>query len=90
MRWSCCCHKYYHRQYGSSTGAAKAVGKVIPDFNGKLTGLSFRVPTPDVSVVNLTCRIEKGASLDEIKATSKEAANGPIKGIIDYTEDDVF
>ncbi|KAI3332137.1 glyceraldehyde 3-phosphate dehydrogenase [Xylariaceae sp. AK1471] len=73
----------------SSTGAAKAVGKVIPDLNGKLTGLSMRVPTSNVSVVDLTCRIEKGASYDEIKATIKEAANGPLKGIIGYTEDEV-
>ena len=64
----------------SSTGAAKAVGKVIPDLNGKLTGMSMRVPTSNVSVVDLTCRIEKGASYDEIKATLKEAANGELKG----------
>src|SRR5438045_6566757 len=64
----------------SSTGAAKAVGKVIPDLNGKLTGLSMRVPTTNVSVVDLTCRIEKGASYEEIKATIKEAAEGPLKG----------
>ncbi|KAI0025875.1 glyceraldehyde 3-phosphate dehydrogenase [Xylariomycetidae sp. FL0641] len=64
----------------SSTGAAKAVGKVIPDLNGKLTGMSMRVPTSNVSVVDLTCRIEKGASYDEIKAAMKEAAEGPLKG----------
>jgi glyceraldehyde 3-phosphate dehydrogenase len=64
----------------SSTGAAKAVGKVIPDLNGKLTGMSLRVPTQDVSVVDLTCRIEKGASYDEIVAAIKEAANGELKG----------
>jgi len=64
----------------SSTGAAKAVGKVIPDLNGKLTGMSMRVPTANVSVVDLTCRIEKGASYDEIKKTLKEAAEGPMKG----------
>ena len=58
----------------SSTGAAKAVGKVIPALNGKLTGMSFRVPTADVSVVDLTCRIKKGASYDEIKATIKAAS----------------
>lgn len=73
----------------SSTGAAKAVGKVIPDLNGKLTGMSMRVPTANVSVVDLTVRIEKEASYDEIKATVKEAANGPLKGILAYTEDDV-
>jgi len=73
----------------SSTGAAKAVGKVIPELNGKLTGMSFRVPTADVSVVDLTCRIEKAASYDEIKAAVKKAAEGPLKGILDYTEDEV-
>ncbi|KAK6078033.1 glyceraldehyde-3-phosphate dehydrogenase [Seiridium cupressi] len=73
----------------SSTGAAKAVGKVIPDLNGKLTGMSMRVPTPNVSVVDLTVRIEKGASYDEIKEAIKEAANGPLKGVLAYTEDDV-
>jgi glyceraldehyde 3-phosphate dehydrogenase (phosphorylating) len=64
----------------SSTGAAKAVGKVIPDLNGKLTGMSMRVPTSNVSVVDLTCRIEKPASYDEIKETMKAAADGPLKG----------
>ncbi|KAI1420525.1 glyceraldehyde 3-phosphate dehydrogenase [Xylaria sp. FL1777] len=73
----------------SSTGAAKAVGKVIPDLNGKLTGLSMRVPTSDVSVIDMTCRLEKGASYDEIKATIKEAAEGRLKGILGYTEDQV-
>jgi len=73
----------------SSTGAAKAVGKVIPSLNGKLTGMSMRVPTSNVSVVDLTCRIEKGASYDEIKAVIKKAAEGPYKGILAYTEDDV-
>ncbi|KXL41798.1 hypothetical protein M433DRAFT_131430 [Acidomyces richmondensis BFW] len=73
----------------SSTGAAKAVGKVIPDLNGKLTGMSMRVPTSNVSVVDLTCRIEKGASYDEIKQAIKDAVAGPMKGIMDYTEDDV-
>ncbi|KID75946.1 Glyceraldehyde-3-phosphate dehydrogenase [Metarhizium brunneum] len=73
----------------SSTGAAKAVGKVIPDLNGKLTGMSMRVPTANVSVVDLTVRIEKGASYDEIKEAIKEAANGPLKGILAYTEDDI-
>ncbi|KAK0386498.1 hypothetical protein NLU13_6333 [Sarocladium strictum] len=73
----------------SSTGAAKAVGKVIPDLNGKLTGMSMRVPTANVSVVDLTARIEKGASYDQIKEAIKEAANGPLKGILAYTEDDV-
>jgi glyceraldehyde 3-phosphate dehydrogenase len=71
----------------SSTGAAKAVGKVIPELNGKLTGMAFRVPTPDVSVVDLTVRLEKGASYEEICAKLKEAADGPMKGILGYTED---
>ncbi|KAI0555741.1 glyceraldehyde 3-phosphate dehydrogenase [Xylaria curta] len=73
----------------SSTGAAKAVGKVIPDLNGKLTGMSMRVPTSNVSVVDLTCRIEKGATYDEIKETIKAAANSELKGILAYTEDDI-
>jgi len=73
----------------SSTGAAKAVGKVIPELNGKLTGMSMRVPTANVSVVDLTVRIEKGASYDEIKQAIKEAADGPLKGVLAYTEDDV-
>ncbi|KAF7728251.1 hypothetical protein EC973_006532 [Apophysomyces ossiformis] len=73
----------------SSTGAAKAVGKVIPKLNGKLTGMSFRVPTPDVSVVDLTVRIEKPASYEEIKAAIKKAADGSLKGILGYTEDEV-
>lgn len=73
----------------ASTGAAKAVGKVIPDLNGKLTGMAFRVPTPNVSVVDLTCRLGKGATYDEIKAKVKEAAEGPLKGVLAYTEDEV-
>jgi glyceraldehyde 3-phosphate dehydrogenase len=73
----------------SSTGAAKAVGKVIPDLNGKLTGMAFRIPTPNVSVVDLTCRLEKGASYDEIKAAMKSASEGELKGILGYTEDAV-
>jgi len=73
----------------ASTGAAKAVGKVIPELNGKLTGMSFRVPTLDVSVVDLTCRLDKGASYDEIKAAMKAASEGPMKGILAYTEDEV-
>ena len=73
----------------SSTGAAKAVGKVIPALNGKLTGMAFRVPTLDVSVVDLTCRLEKGASYDEIKAAMKKASENEFKGIIEYTEDDM-
>ncbi|KAF3032754.1 glycerol-3-phosphate dehydrogenase [Didymella pomorum] len=73
----------------SSTGAAKAVGKVIPDLNGKLTGMSMRVPTSNVSVVDLTVRIEKGASYDEIKEAVKEASEGKLKGILGYTEDEI-
>ena len=73
----------------SSTGAAKAVGKVIPELNGKLTGMSFRVPTVDVSVVDLTVRLEKETNYDEIKKVMKDAANGSLKGIIGYTEDAV-
>ncbi|MDR0667741.1 MAG: type I glyceraldehyde-3-phosphate dehydrogenase [Prevotellaceae bacterium] len=73
----------------SSTGAAKAVGKVIPELNGKLTGMSLRVPTLDVSVVDLTCRLEKAATYDDIKAAVKKAADGEMKGILGYTEDDV-
>ncbi|KAL3335667.1 hypothetical protein AABB24_031737, partial [Solanum stoloniferum] len=73
----------------SSTGAAKAVGKVLPSLNGKLTGMSFRVPTVDVSVVDLTVRLEKEATYDEIKAAIKEESEGKLKGILGYTEDDV-
>jgi len=73
----------------SSTGAAKAVGKVIPALNGKLTGMAFRVPTPDVSVVDLVARLEKGASYEEIKAVVKKASENELKGILEYTEDEV-
>ncbi len=73
----------------SSTGAAKAVGKVIPSLNGKLTGMSFRIPTSDVSVVDLVVRLEKGASYDQIKDTIKKASEGELKGILGYTEDEV-
>ncbi|KAK4350645.1 hypothetical protein RND71_029958 [Anisodus tanguticus] len=73
----------------SSTGAAKAVGKVLPALNGKLTGMAFRVPTVDVSVVDLTVRLEKEATYDEIKAAIKEESEGKLKGILGYTEDDV-
>ncbi len=73
----------------SSTGAAKAVGKVIPSLNGKLTGMAFRVPTPNVSVVDLTVRLEKGASYQEICAAMKEASEGELKGVLGYTEDAV-
>ncbi|MDD3358736.1 MAG: type I glyceraldehyde-3-phosphate dehydrogenase, partial [Parabacteroides sp.] len=73
----------------SSTGAAKAVGKVIPQLNGKLTGMAFRVPTLDVSVVDLTVRLEKSATYDEIKAAIKAASENEMKGILGYTEDAV-
>jgi glyceraldehyde 3-phosphate dehydrogenase len=73
----------------SSTGAAKAVGKVLPEMNGKLTGMSFRVPTVDVSVVDLTCRLEKPATYQEIKDAMKKASEGELKGVLGYTEDAV-
>ncbi len=73
----------------SSTGAAKAVGKVIPQLNGKLTGMAFRVPTLDVSVVDLTVNLEKATSYAEICAAMKEASEGELKGILGYTEDEV-
>ena len=73
----------------SSTGAAKAVGRVIPDLNGKLTGIAFRVPTPDVSVVDLTVNLETATSYDAIKECVKEASTGAMKGILGYTEDPV-
>lgn len=79
----------YQNIIPSSTGAAKAVGLVIPQLKGKLTGMSFRVPTPDVSVVDLTCRLEKGASYETIKAAMKAASEGEMKGILGYTEDEV-
>ncbi|GKC85772.1 glyceraldehyde-3-phosphate dehydrogenase, cytosolic [Tanacetum coccineum] len=74
----------------SSTGAAKAVGKVLPSFNGKLTGMSFRVPTVDVSVVDLTVRLEKKATYKQIKAAIKEESEGKLKGILGYTKDDLL
>jgi len=73
----------------ASTGAAKAVTVVLPHLKGKLTGMAFRVPTVDVSVVDLTCRLEKQASMDQIKAAVKKAAEGELKGILAYTEDEV-
>ncbi len=73
----------------SSTGAAKAVGKVIPELNGKLTGMAFRVPTADVSVVDFTVRTDKAASYDEIKSVFKKASEGEYKGIVSYTEEAV-
>jgi glyceraldehyde 3-phosphate dehydrogenase len=73
----------------SSTGAAKAVGKVIPELNGRLTGMAFRVPTPDVSVVDLTVNLERPASYGQIKAAMKAASEGPMAGILGYTEDEV-
>ena len=73
----------------SSTGAAKAVGKVIPELNGKLTGMAFRVPTPDVSVVDLTARLAKPAKYEDICKAIKAASEGPMKGVLGYTEDAV-
>ena len=73
----------------SSTGAAKAVGKVIPELNGKLTGMAFRIPTTDVSVVDLTVRLSKATTYDDIKATIKAASEDSMKGIIEYTEEAV-
>ena len=73
----------------STTGAAKAVGKVIPELNGKLTGMSLRIPTADVSLVDLTCRLEKPAKYDEICAAMKAAAEGPMAGVLGYTDEEV-
>ena len=73
----------------SSTGAAKAVGKVLPALNGKLTGMSFRVPTVDVSVVDLTVRLEKAATYEQIKAAIKEESEGNLKGIMGYVDEDL-
>merc|ERR1712060_693689 len=73
----------------SSTGAAKAVGKVIPELNGKLTGMSFRVPTADVSVVDLTVRLEKGASYETICAAIKAASEGKMNGVLGYQDEDI-
>ena len=73
----------------SSTGAAKAVGKVIPELNGRLTGMSFRVPTIDVSVVDLTCNLEKPTTYEEICAAMKKAAESELKGIVEYCDEDV-
>lgn len=79
----------YQNIIPSSTGAAKAVGLVIPELKGKLTGMSFRVPTADVSVVDLTARLAKPTTYEDIKAAMKEAAAGELKGILGYTEDEV-
>ncbi len=79
----------YQNIIPSSTGAAKAVGKVIPELNGKLTGMALRVPVADVSVVDLTCRLAKPATWDAVKAAMKAASEGPMKGILGYTEDAV-
>ena len=79
----------YQNIIPSSTGAAKAVGKVIPELDGKLTGMALRVPTPNVSVVDLTCRLEKGASYKKICEAMKAASEGELKGVLGYTEDAV-
>ncbi|KAA3475492.1 Glyceraldehyde-3-phosphate dehydrogenase-2C cytosolic [Gossypium australe] len=73
----------------SSTGAAKAVGKVLPALNGKLTGMAFRVPTVDVSVVDLTVRLEKAASYEDIKAAIKKESETNLKGILGYVDEDL-
>jgi glyceraldehyde 3-phosphate dehydrogenase len=73
----------------TSTGAAKAVGLVIPELKGKLDGFAMRVPTPDGSVVDLTCELTKPATVEEINAAFKEAANGAMKGILEYMEDPI-
>ena len=79
----------YNNIIPSSTGAAKAVGKVIPELNGKLTGMSMRIPAPDVSVVDVTFRLEKSATYDEICAAMKAASEGPMKGVLEYVDDEV-
>ena len=79
----------YNNIIPSSTGAAKAVGKVIPELNKKLTGMSVRVPTSDVSFVDLTCELNKEASYEEICAAMKAASEGPMKGVLEYVDDDV-
>ena len=73
----------------TTTGAAKAVGKVIPELQGKLTGMAMRIPSADVSIVDLTCRLEKGATMDEICAAVKAASEGPMKGVIEYVDEEV-
>ena len=79
----------YNNIIPSSTGAAKAVGKVIPELNGKLTGMSMRIPAPDVSVVDVTFRLEKAATYEEICAAMKAASEGPMKGVLEYVDDQV-
>ena len=79
----------YNNIIPASTGAAKAVGKVIPDLNGKLTGMAMRVPTGDISVVDLTVRLEKAATMEEINAAMKAASEGPMKGVLEYVDDEV-
>ena len=79
----------YNNIIPSSTGAAKAVGKVIPELNGKLTGMSMRIPAPDVSVVDVTFRLENAATYEEICAAMKAASEGPMKGVLEYVDDQV-
>ena len=79
----------YNNIIPASTGAAKAVGKVIPSLKGKLTGMAMRVPTGDISVVDLTVRLEKGATMEEICAAMKAASEGPMKGVLEYVDDEV-
>jgi glyceraldehyde 3-phosphate dehydrogenase len=73
----------------ATTGAAKAIGKVIPELNGKLSGMSFRVPVADVSVVDLTCELERGTTYEDLCATVRRAADGRLKGVLAYTRDEV-
>ena len=73
----------------TTTGAASAVGEVIPELNGKLTGIALRVPTPDGSITDLTVLVSRNVTKDDINAAMKEAADGPLKGILEYTEDPI-
>ncbi len=82
-------HSCFENIIPTTTGAAKAVGKVIPELQGKLTGMAMRIPSADVSIVDLTCRLEKGATMEEICAAVKEASEGPMAGVIEYVDEEV-